>query len=120
MNQSIRQQKAVLEALQQRFNLSASEMFQKTGRQEPVRAPRFHAVPLGGNKFDVIERATGRSRGACEGHGKACARMDSLEAQADAMETGKNIVKGFARSMFRWTCGIAAMVTLFALYGATR
>ncbi|WP_330214387.1 hypothetical protein [Pseudomonas sp. AM8] len=118
MNQTIRQKLAVLQALQARFEMSASEMYVMIGREEPVKAPRFNVVPLGKNLFDVVERSTGVSRGARAGHDGACQYADQLERNADFFAAAKATSRRFGFRMLRWTLGFSAMMVLFAYYGA--
>ena len=118
MNPAIQQSQAVLQALRERVSLSTSEMYMKIGREEPVRAPRFNVVPMGKNTFDVIERATGRSRGARLGHDGACQYAEELEHIADFTDAVKSTSKRFGSCLFRWTIGFAAMLVVFAYYGA--
>ena len=118
MNQTIRQKLAVLQALQARFEMPASEMYVMIGREEPVKAPRFNVVPLGKNLFDVVERSTGVSRGARTGHDGACQYADQLERNADFFSAAKATSKRFGWRMARWTAGFSALLVLFAYYGA--
>lgn len=118
MNQTIRQKQAFLQVMRARVAISTSEMFQMIGREEPVREPRFNVVPLGKNKFDVIERATGNSRGARNGHGMACDYAKQLEKNADFFEEIRASSRLFGRTLLRWTVGCAVMLVIFAYFGA--
>ncbi|VVN75702.1 hypothetical protein [Pseudomonas fluorescens] len=118
MNQTIRQKQAVLQLLRARVSMSTSEMFQMIGREEPVRAPRFNVVPLGNNKFDVIERATGISRGDRDGHSMACDYAKQLEKNADFFEGVRVTTSRFGRSLFRWTAVCAVALVVLAYCGA--
>ncbi|MEX5626100.1 hypothetical protein [Pseudomonas marginalis] len=118
MNPAIQQSQAVLQALRERVSLSTSEMYMKIGREEPVKVPRFNVVPLGKNLFDVVERSTGVSRGARTGHDGACQYADQLERNADFFCAAKATSRRFAFRMLRWTLGFAAMMVVFAYYGA--
>lgn len=118
MNQTIRQKQAVLQVLRARLSMSTSEMYLMIGREEPVRAPRFNVVPLGKNKFDVIERSTGLSRGARDGHDMACDYAKQLEKNADFFEEVRVTTSRFGRSLLRWTIGAALMLIVFAYFGA--
>lgn len=118
MNQTIRQKQAVLQVLRERVSMSTSEMFQMIGRDEPVRAPRFNVVPIGKNKFDVVERSTGLSRGARDGHGVACDYAKQLEKNADFFEEVRVTTSRFGRSLLSWTIGCAVVLVVFAYYGA--
>lgn len=90
----------------------------KIGRKEPVRTVRFNIVPMGKNNFDVIERATGRSRGERLGHDGACQYAEELEQIADFTDAVKSTSKRFGALLLRWTIGFAAMLVAFAYYGA--
>lgn len=118
MNQTIRQKQAVLQVLRDRISMSTSEMYQMIGREEPVRAPRFNVIPLGGNKFDVVEHDTGLSRGARDGHGVACDYAKQLEKNADFFEEVRATTSRLGRSLLRWTIGAAVMLVVFAYFGA--
>ena len=118
MNQTIRQQQAVLQVLRDRISMSTSEMYKMIGRDEPVREPRFNVVPLGQNKFDIVERSTGLSRGARNGHGMACDYAKQLEKNADFFEEVRVNTTRFGRTLLRWTIGTAALLVVFAYFGA--
>ena len=118
MNSAIQQSQAVLQALRERVSLSTSEMYMKIGREEPVRVPRFNVVPLGKNLFDVVERSSGVSRGERTGHDGACQYADQLERNADFFDAAKSTSKRFGWRMARWTAGFAALLVVFAYYGA--
>ena len=118
MNQTIRQKHAVLQVLRERVSMSTSEMYKMIGREEPVRAPRFNVIPLGGNKFDVVEHDTGLSRGARDGHSTACDYAKQLEKNADFFEEVRVTTSRFGRSLLRWTIGSAVMLVVFAYFGA--
>lgn len=118
MNQTIRQNQAVLQVLRARVSLSTSEMYQMIGREEPVRPPRFNVIPLGGNKFDVVEHDTGVSKGERDGHDMACDYAKQLEKNADFFEEIRLSSRQFGRTLFRWTIGCALLLVAFAWYGA--
>ena len=118
MNQTIRQKQAVLQVLRERLSMSTSEMYLMIGREEPVRVPRFNVLPLGKNKFDVVERSTGLSRGARDGHDSACDYAKQLEKNADFFEEVRVTTSRFGRSLLRWTIGAALLLIVFAYYGA--
>lgn len=118
MNQAIQQSRVVLQALRARVQLSTSEMYVMIGREEPVKVPRFNVVPLGKNLFDVVERSSGVSRGARTGHDGACQYADQLERNADFFDAAKATSRRFGGRMLRWTAAFAAMLVLFAYYGA--
>jgi len=118
MNQTICQKQAVLQALRDRFALSTSEMYVMIGREEPVKVPRFNVLPLGKNTFDVIERSTGRSRGARLGHDCACQYAEELEHIADFTDAVKSTSKRFGVRLLRWAIGFVTLLAVFAYYGA--
>jgi len=118
MNQTIRHKQAFLQVMRERVALSTSEMYQKIGRDEPVRQPRFNVVPRGNNSFDVVERATGTSRGARSGHDTACQFAQKLEDNAIYFESVRLAGRHFARSMLRWMVGMSVILAIFAYYGA--
>jgi hypothetical protein len=118
MNQTIRQKQAVLQVLRDRISMSTSEMYKMIGRDEPVREPRFNVVPLGKNKFDVIERSTGLSRDARDGHGMACDYAKQLEKNADFFEKVRVTTSRLGRTLLRWTIGTATLLVVFAYFGA--
>ncbi|VVP78933.1 hypothetical protein [Pseudomonas fluorescens] len=118
MSQTIRQKQAVLQMLRERVSMSTSEMFQMIGREEPVRAPRFNVISLGGNKFNIVEHDTGLSRGARDGHGMACDYAKQLEKNADFFEEARATTSRFGRSLLCWTIFSAVVLVVFAYYGA--
>lgn len=118
MNQTIRQKQAVLQVLRDRLSMSTSEMYQMIGQEEPVRTLRFTIVSLGANQFDVIERSTGRSRGAQTGHNCACQYAQQLEENADAIASVGMSARRFGSLMLRWVVGMAGMLGVFAFFGA--
>ncbi|MGW8466521.1 hypothetical protein [Pseudomonas sp. CLCA07] len=118
MNQTIRQKQAVLQVLRDRLSMSTSEMYQMIGQEEPIRPLRFTLVPLGANKFDVIERSTGLSRGAQAGHDCACRYAQQLEKNADVLDSVGVSVRRFGRLMLRWVGGFAVLLGAFAFFGA--
>ena len=120
MNQTIRQKQAVLQVLRDRLSLSTSEMYQMIGREEPVREFRFNIVPLGKNTFDVVERATGLSRGACAGHDSACHYAKQLEQNADFFDSVRVSIRSFGRTLLRWTIATSLVLVIVAYYGAQR
>lgn len=118
MNPAIQQSQAILQALRDRVSLSTSEMYQMIGREESVKVPRFNVVPLGQNLFDVVERSTGLSCGARTGHNGACHYADQLERNADFFGACKTKSRLFGARFLRWTIGFAAILAVFAYYGA--
>jgi len=66
----------------------------------------------------VVERATGISRGARDGHGMACDFAKQLEQNADFFEEIRVSTKRFGRTLLRWTIGAAVMLVVFVYFGA--
>lgn len=120
MNQTIRQKQAVLQVLRERLKLSTSEMYQKIGKDEPVRAPRFNVVPLGRNVFDIVDRTSGLSRGARSGHDNACSYAKQLERKADFISSTRATGAHFGRMLIRGTLFTVVVLTAFAYYGVQR
>lgn len=118
MNQTIRQKQAVLQVLRDRLSMSTSEMFEKIGREEPIRVLRFNVVPRGSNTFEVIERSTGAAKGERFGHDNACQLAQQLESNADFFAANRKATKAFARTLLRWATGGALILMLFAYYGS--
>ena len=118
MNQTIQQKQAVLQVLRDRLSKSTSEMYQMIGQKEPVRAHRFNVVSLGANKFDVIERSTGHSRGTLTGHNCACLYAQQLEENVDVIESVGISARRVGSLMLRWVIGMAGMLGVFAFFGA--
>lgn len=120
MNQTIRQKHVVLQVLQERVSMSTSEMYKLIGREEPVRSLRFTVIPLGGNKFNIVEHATGISRGARNGHDMACRYARQLEKNADFSEGVRTTTRRYGRTLLRWTLVCSVALVLFAYFGADR
>lgn len=118
MNQTIKQSQAILHGLRLRTSLATSEMYQHIGREEPVRAQRFTVIPRGGNTFEVIERSTGTAKGELFGHDNACQFARQLEDNAEFFAASHKTAKAFARTLLRWTAGLALMLFLFVYFGA--
>ena len=97
MNQTIRHNQAILQRLRFQTSLATIEMYQRIGRDEPVRILHYTVVPRGGITFEVIERSTGTAKGEPANHKTA---------------------KAFARTLLRWTIGSALLLILFAYFGA--
>ncbi|MNG28896.1 hypothetical protein D3C84_1142340 [compost metagenome] len=75
-------------------------------------------MPLGKNKFGVIDRSTGLSRGEREGHGMACDYAKQLEKNADFFEGVRVTTNRFGRCLFRWTAVCAVALVVLVYYGA--
>lgn len=120
MNQTIRQKHAVLQVLRGRVSMSTSEMYKMIGRTDPARPLRFNVIPLGGNKFDVVEHDTGFSCGARIGHDMACGYARQLEENAEFFEGVRTTINQFGRTLLRWTLVCSVTLVLFAYFGAQR
>ena len=120
MNQTIRQKYTALQVLRERVSMSTSEMYKMIGREEPARPLRFNVIPLGGNRFDVVEHDTGISRGARNGHDMACGYARQLEKNADFLEGILRTTSQFGGTLLRWTLVFSFVLVLFAYFGAER
>jgi hypothetical protein len=107
MNQTIRQSQAILQGLRLQTSLATTEMYQRIGRDEPVRILHYTVVPRGGITFAVIERSTGTAKGKTFDHDNAC-----------QFAASRRTAKTFARKLLRWTTGSALLLILFAYFGA--
>jgi len=107
MNQTIRQSQAILQGLRLQTSLAATEMYQRIGRDEPVRILQYTVVPRGGITVEVIERSTGTTQGESFAH-------DNVSQFAACHKPAKT----FARTLLRWTTGSALLLILFAYFGA--
>lgn len=117
MNQTIRESGALLACMRQRAQGYNDEARRSAGL--PVeRQPRFQVHAQGGNQFQVVERTTGVVRGERTGHNQACMLADDMEGAARAAESRSDIVKAFGRTLTKWALAIAALMLLFAYYGA--
>ncbi|MNP57168.1 hypothetical protein D3C76_1519690 [compost metagenome] len=118
MNQTIRQSHAILQGLRLRISLETSTMYQMIGRDEPVHAPRYNVLPRGNNTFVIVDRSTGTPKGERFGHVNACQLAQQLEDNADFFASTRSAAKHFAGWMLRWTLVLAAVLLVFAYYGA--
>ena len=118
MNQTIRQSQAILLGLRLQTSLATTEMYQRIGRDEPVRILHYTVVPSGGITFEVIEHSTGTAKGEPFGHDNACQFARQLEDNAEFFAASHKTSKVFARTLLRWTAGAALTLFLFAYFGA--
>ncbi len=107
MNQTIRQSQAILQRLRLKTSLATTEMYQRIGRDEPIRILQYTVVPHGGITVEVIERSTGTAKGESFGH-------DNVRQFAACHKPAK----AFARTLLRWTTGSTLLLILFAYFGA--
>lgn len=107
MNQTIRQSQAILQGLRFQTPLATNEMYQRIGRDKPVRILNYRVAPRGGITFEVIKRSTGSANGEPFGHNNACQFTASHKT-----------AKAFASTLLRWTIGSALLLILFAYFGA--
>jgi len=107
MNQTIRQSQAILQGLRLQTSQATTEMYQRVGRDEPVRILNYTVVPRGGITFEVIEHSTGTAKSEPSGHNNASQFAASHKP-----------AKAFARTLLRWTTGSALLLILFAYFGA--
>ncbi|RON24431.1 hypothetical protein BK660_01805 [Pseudomonas brassicacearum] len=107
MNHTIRQSQAVLQGLRLQTSLATTEMYQRIGREEPVRILQYTVVPRGGITVEVIQRSTGTAKSEPFGH-------DNTSQFAASHKPAK----AFARTLLHWTTGSALLLILFAYFGA--
>ncbi|MCV4287742.1 hypothetical protein OH708_07460 [Pseudomonas capsici] len=110
MHQTISQRRAILEGLRQRCTLSTAEFYDKTGRFNPAKLPRFTVVPSGRDEFGIVERSTGMVKDVCTGHNAACKRAIQLETSPPKRPS-------FTTLLLRWTAALCIILALFAMYG---
>lgn len=107
MNQTIRQSQAILQGLRLQTSQATNKMYQRIGRDEPIRILNYTVVPRGGITFEVNERCTGTAKSEPLGRNNASNFADSHKP-----------AKAFARALLRWTTGSALLLILFAYFGA--
>lgn len=107
MNQTIRQSQAILQGVRFQTSQATTKMYQRIGRDEPVRILDYTAAPGGGITFQVIERSTGTEKSEPSGHNNASQFAASHKP-----------AKAFARTLLHWTTGSAFLLILFAYFGA--
>ncbi|MBF6039453.1 hypothetical protein H8F22_11275 [Pseudomonas sp. P154a] len=107
MNQTIRQSQAILQGLRLQTSQATNEMYQRIGRDEPIRILNYTVVPHGGITVEVVERSSGSVKGEPFSHYNDCQFAASHKP-----------AKAFARSLLRWTTGSALLLLLFAYFGA--
>jgi hypothetical protein len=108
MNQTIQQQRAILDVLLQRTAAARSEFNAK---------PRFVVIPHQNNLFGVVDRQTGVERAEVAGHNSACQAAQSFENVADFTQAAQVTVGNFARLMLRWTAAFTAILACFVALG---
>lgn len=117
MNQTIRQSQELLAGMRQRlkgYNTAA----RRSAGLPPDRPCRFQVYPAGRNAFAVLDRTSGRQRGARHGHLEACQFAQHLEEQAELQDTQRIDAKYFGRTMMLWTLLFGAVIASFMLFGA--
>ena len=97
MNQTIRQSQAILQGVRLQTSQATTKMYQRIGRDEPVRIVDYTPAPGGGITVELIKYSSGTAKGEPANH---------------------NTVKAFARTLLRWTIGSALLLILFAYFGA--
>ncbi|MNF89789.1 hypothetical protein D3C84_723270 [compost metagenome] len=97
MNQTISQSRAILQGVRLQPYQGTAKMYQRIGRDEPVRIVDYTLAPRGGITVEVIKYSTGTAKGEPANH---------------------KTVKAFARTLLRWTIGSALLLILFAYFGA--
>lgn len=112
MHQSISQRRAILDGLRERTRQATAEFYQKPGVNPPPLAPLFIVKPVGGNNFEVLERATGKIVAQRFGHNNATGCARDLEAKAKQFN-----VKAFGQALSLWALRIGALLAVFAFFG---
>jgi hypothetical protein len=82
-------------------------MYQRIGRDDPVRILQYTVVPSGGITVEVIERSTAAAKGELFGRDNA-----------GQFAARHKPAKAFARTLLRWTIGSTLLLVLFAYFGA--
>jgi hypothetical protein len=108
MNQSIQQQRAILDVLRQRTAQATAEFNAK---------PRFVVIPHQNNLFGVLDTKTGIERVEVAGHNSACQAAQSFENVADFTHAAQLSVGNFARLMLRWTAAFTVILIGFVALG---
>ena len=117
MNQTIKQDQAILHGLRLRTSLATAEMYRRIGRDEPARTSRYRVVPRGKNTFDVIERATGAAKGQRIGHDNACQLAQQLEERTSLVNASRSAIKHLGRWMLRWVLAFSTTLLAFMYFG---
>ena len=107
MNQTIRQSQAILQGLRLQTSFATTKMYQRIGRDEPVRILNYTVVPHNGITIEVIRRSTGSVKGEPLGNNNA-----------HQLTASHKSAKAFARTLLRWTTSSALLLILFAYFGA--
>ncbi|MDD1966977.1 hypothetical protein NPS29_16735 [Pseudomonas putida] len=102
MNQTIQQQRAILDVLRQRTQAATAEFNAK---------PRFVVVPHQNNLFGVLDRQTGVERAEVAGHNSACRAAQSFEDVSEFTQAAQVTVGTVARFTLRWTV-VFCLITL--------
>ena len=113
MHPTISQKRAILEGLRERTSLATAEFYQKAGVIALPLAPRIIVKPIGGNNFEIIERASGKIITQRFGHNNATSHARELEAESPRFS-----IKQFGRILRDWAMRISVMLVLFAFFGS--
>lgn len=117
MNQTISQNRAILEGLRQRCTLSTAEFYDKVGRINPAPPSRFKVVPCGNGEFSIVDRASDCTKAMCTGIDKAVRFAKRCDEAPIAAVKPKPPVT-FGVFMLRWTAFFCLILGLFAFFGA--
>lgn len=111
MHPSISQRRAILKGLRERTNQATAELYQKPNVIAPSLAPQIIVIPVGGNNFEVTERATGKVVAERFGHNTATGHARVLEGKVQQMGA-----KQLGRILSDWSFRVGIMLVLFALF----
>jgi len=117
MNQTISQNRAILEGLRQRCTLSTAEFYDKVDRINPAPPAPFIVVPCGNGEFSIVDRASDRTKAMCTGIDKAVRFAKRCEEAPVAEQQPKPPVD-FGTLMLYWTAALSVIIGLFAFFGA--
>jgi len=117
MNQTISQNRAILEGLRQRCTLSTAEFYDKVGRINPAPPSRFKVVPCGNGEFSIVDRASDCTKAMCTGIDKAV-RFAKRCDEAPVAEQKPKPPTDFGTLMLYWTAALSVIIGLFAFFGA--
>ncbi len=120
MDPTIKQRLAIFHGLRLRAELTPTEFRQMAGVDQPIQALRFTVIPRGNNTFEIVERATGKTKGERFGHHNACQFAQQLEDHTKGHHGRYSTVKLFGKLLLRWALALTALLSIFAFYGTDR
>jgi hypothetical protein len=115
MNQTIRQSQELLACMRLRGQGYNAKARRSAGLPKD-RPCRFQVYPAGRNTFDVLDRASGKQRGARQGHLEACQFAEQLEKDAEVRAVKRAQVKDFAVSMALWALLFGAIIANLMIF----